>query len=80
MAQFFILGRFSGQGVGRYVAFECFKKFRGIWEVMVMISNQSAYAFWKRIIGEYTHNQFEEYTRLVKLIYNTEKNIFKFTS
>jgi ribosomal-protein-alanine N-acetyltransferase len=80
MAQFFILARFSGQGVGRHVAFECFKQFRGTWEVMVMLQNQSAYQFWKRIISEYTQNQFEEYRRVVKLLYDTEKNIFKFTS
>jgi ribosomal-protein-alanine N-acetyltransferase len=80
MAQFFILARFSGQGVGRHVAFECFKQFRGTWEVMVMLQNKSAYQFWKRIIGEYTHNQFEEYKRIVRLLYNTEKDIFKFSS
>jgi ribosomal-protein-alanine N-acetyltransferase len=80
MAQFFILARFSKKGVGRQVAFECFKKFRGTWEVMVMLQNKPAYQFWKRIISEYTQNQFEEYKRVVKLLYNTEKDIFKFTS
>jgi ribosomal-protein-alanine N-acetyltransferase len=80
MAQFFILARFSGQGVGRHVAFECFKQFCGTWEVMVMLQNKSAYQFWKRIISEYTKNQFEEYRRVVRLLYDTEKNIFKFSS
>jgi ribosomal-protein-alanine N-acetyltransferase len=80
IVQFFILARFSGQGVGRHVAFECFKQFCGTWEVMVMLQNKSAYQFWKRIISEYTKNQFEEYRRVVRLLYDTEKNIFKFSS
>jgi predicted acetyltransferase len=36
MAQFFILRKFKNKGIGRFVAQKSFKKFPGIWEVMII--------------------------------------------
>lgn len=80
VAQFFILRKFKGKGIGRYVAYQCFDKFKGIWEVMVIPGNTGAYSFWKSIIKKYTADNFEEYTRNVTHLNNTKKNIFKFDS
>jgi [ribosomal protein S5]-alanine N-acetyltransferase len=79
MAQFFILRKFKGKGIGRYVAKECFDKFHGIWEVMVMPGNEGAYRFWRSVIKQYSDNNFVEYTRKVAHLSNNKKNIFKFT-
>lgn len=80
MAQFFILRKFKGQGVGRYVAKQCFDKFRGKWEVMVMPENVGAYRFWRATIKNYTNDNFTEYTRDIAHFNNSRKNIFKFDS
>lgn len=40
MAQFFILRKFKSKGLGKFVAQTCFEKFKGSWEVNVMLENQ----------------------------------------
>jgi len=80
MAQFFILRKFKDKGIGRYVAQECFKKFPGSWEVMVIPGNEGAYRFWRATIKNYTNDNFTEYTRDIVHFNNSRKNIFKFDS
>ena len=80
MAQFFILRKFKNKGIGRFVATQCFDKFRGIWEVMVIPGNEGAYRFWRSTIKNYSGNDFIEYTRQVAHFNNSTKNIFKFSS
>jgi len=80
MAQFFVARKFKNKGFGRYAAHQCFKKFTGEWEVMVMPDNEGAYRFWRAIIKDYSGNNFTEYTREIAHFYNSRKNIFKFNS
>ncbi|SRR5579883_100415 len=80
MAQFFIVRKFKNKGIGRYVAQQCFKKFLGIWEVMVIPGNEGAYRFWRSTIKNYTNNNFTEYTRDIAHFNNSRKNVFKFDS
>lgn len=80
IAQFFILRKFKNKGIGRYVAHQCFNKFHGTWEVMVMPGNKGAYLFWKSIITDYCGNNFSEYSRTVSHLNNSPKNIYKFNS
>ena len=80
MAQFCILRKFQGKGIGKFVAFHCFDTFKGTWEVMVIPGNQGAHAFWKTIISQYTENNFSEYTKAVKHFDSTEQDIFRFES
>lgn len=80
MAQFFILRKFKGKGIGKYVAQRCFDKFIGKWEVMVIPGNNGAYSFWKAIISNYTDHNFNEYTRSIAHFENSVKQIFCFES
>lgn len=80
MAQFFILRKFKGKSVGKQVAYQCFNKHQGVWEVMVLPGNTGAYHFWKKVIMQYTQNNFKEYTRQVAHLNNSEKIIFRFHS
>lgn len=80
VAQFFILRKFKNKGIGCYVAHQCFDKFQGVWEVMVIPGNTGAYEFWKSIIKNYTADDFVEYARKVVHLSNSRKNIFKFDS
>jgi ribosomal-protein-alanine N-acetyltransferase len=80
MSQFFVIRKFQNKGIAKNAAFQCFKKFPGTWEVMVMLGNEGAYLFWRKIIKEYTHNHFEEATKPVAYLNNETRNLFKFSS
>jgi predicted acetyltransferase len=75
MAQFFIIRKFKGNNRGQLVAYHCFDKFKGIWEVMVMPDNKGTYLFWKSVINRFTYD-YLEYKRHVKRLINSEKYIF----
>ncbi|EKD70248.1 MAG: hypothetical protein ACD_46C00587G0002 [uncultured bacterium] len=80
MAQFFVLRTYKRKGIGKYIAYQCFNKFPGVWEVMVMPRNERAYRFWRKIIGEYTHHRYIEYSKKLTHIGGSKRNIFKFDS
>lgn len=80
MAQFFVIRKFKNKGIGRYLAHHCFKKFPGVWEVMVIPGNDGAYQFWKSVIKDYSDGNFNEYTKDVAHFNHSRKNIFKFNS
>lgn len=80
MAQFFVARKFKHKGIGRYIAEQCFKKFAGSWEVMVIPGNEGAYRFWRSTIKNFSSNQFTEYTRETAHFNNSKKNIFRFNS
>ena len=80
MAQFFILRKFKGKGIGKYVAHHCFNLFQGMWEVMVIPGNEGAYRFWRATIQGYTHRDYVEYTAQVAHLNHNTKNIFQFIS
>ncbi len=60
MAEFFIMKKYRGQGIGQLVAFHLFDFYSGEWQVSEIAHNYPAQAFWRKIIGRYTDGQFEE--------------------
>jgi predicted acetyltransferase len=62
MTEFFVLRGFRRHGVGRAGAFAAFDRFQGRWEVRQRTENANATAFWRRVISEYTHGDYEEST------------------
>ena len=58
IAEFFIVRKFRGKGVARFVAREIFQRFHGNWEVMAIARNATAIAFWKKTIDEYTQGHY----------------------
>lgn len=60
MAEFFVMKKYRRHGVGRHSAVEVFNRLPAKWEVRVIENNEPAKAFWKRVIGEYTVNNFRE--------------------
>ena len=60
MEQFFILKRYRRSGAGRELAKYVLRSQPGLWEVGQMPGNTGAYAFWRRVIGEMTGNNFKE--------------------
>ena len=60
IAEFFILRRHRGSGVGRSAAFSLFDRFPGTWHVAEDENNAPAQRFWRRVINEYSDGTFEE--------------------
>ena len=60
MGEFFILRKFRRSGLGRRVACGLFDRFAGDWEVREIPSNTVAQTFWRRIIADYTLEEFTE--------------------
>lgn len=60
--EFFIMRKYRLKGVGEYVAQHVFDLFPGVWEVSEIEENTPAQAFWRKVIGRYTGNQYAEVT------------------
>jgi predicted acetyltransferase len=61
MDEFFVMRKFRRARVGQTVAHELFDRLSGTWEVGQISTNASARAFWRKVIGDYTKGDFEEF-------------------
>ncbi len=56
VAQFFVLRKFKGQGVGKKALAQVVKAFPGKWQIRILLENSGALCFWKsavsNIVGE----------------------------
>lgn len=67
LAEFFVLRKFRGLGVGRAAAWLTFGLFPGVWEVAQTRKNFPAQAFWRKTISRYLAQtpeagSYEEFT------------------
>ncbi len=60
IAEFFVMKKYRRKGVGRHIAFRVFDMFEGNWKVAQVEENEIAKKFWRKTIGEYTNNNYEE--------------------
>jgi predicted acetyltransferase len=60
IAEFFVMPKYRRQGVGEFVASELFGRFPGRWEVAEMEANVEAQQFWRKVIGRFTGDNYEE--------------------
>jgi len=60
MAEFFILKTHRGKGIATLFAHEIFKLHHGQWSVAEIESNLPAQTFWRKTIGLFTDNHYEE--------------------
>ncbi|WP_461370608.1 GNAT family N-acetyltransferase [Candidatus Darwinibacter acetoxidans] len=58
VAEFFVMHKYRGQGVGRYAAFHVFDSFHGKWQLKRHPKNLGSVHFWNKIIYEYTGGTF----------------------
>ncbi len=54
LAEFFVMHRYRGCGVGRYAAFQIFGMFHGKWQLKRHPKNVGSVHFWNKVIHEYT--------------------------
>jgi predicted acetyltransferase len=60
MAEFFVMRRYRGRGVGLAAATAAFDRFGGPWEIRQRDENAGATAFWRKAIGQYTGGDYGE--------------------
>ncbi|MDQ0913879.1 GNAT family N-acetyltransferase [Paenibacillus sp. V4I5] len=60
VAEFFILRKYRGQGIGKEVAYKVFEMFRGNWSVSWLEKNLPAKRFWTKAIIEYSKGNCSE--------------------
>lgn len=60
MEQFFILKKYSGNGIGKQAATNVFDRYKGEWKVTQVEQNYVAQAFWRKVIKDYTNNTYTE--------------------
>jgi predicted acetyltransferase len=58
IAEFFVMYKYRGCGVGRYAAFQIFDMFHGKWQLKRHPKNTGSVHFWDKIIREYTGGDF----------------------
>ena len=60
IAEFFILRKYRGQGVGKESAHKIFEMFKGGWSVSWLEKNLPARTFWTKVIVEYSNGNCSE--------------------
>jgi predicted acetyltransferase len=60
LSAFFVMRAYRGRGYGEAMARALFARFPGPWQVLEVRDNPRAQAFWRRVIGAATGDQFTE--------------------
>jgi predicted acetyltransferase len=60
MAEFFVMRRYRGSGIGLAAAAAAFDRFRGPWEIRQRDENTGATAFWRKAVDRYTRGRYRE--------------------
>ncbi|NKB70125.1 MAG: GNAT family N-acetyltransferase [Candidatus Latescibacteria bacterium] len=60
MAEFFVMRKYRGQGVGRAAAVQLFDLFPGRWHVAQEPRNQPSQIFWQQVVGDYSGGRYEQ--------------------
>jgi len=58
MAEFFVLFKYRGQGVGKYVAHQLFERFPGRWQLKLHPKNTASVSFWDSVIDSFTKGNY----------------------
>ncbi len=61
IAEFFIMRKYRHQGIGEYVAKWIFDHHPGSWQVGQITQNSAAATFWRKVIGRFSGENYEEY-------------------
>ena len=80
IGEFFVVSKFQGKGVGRYVAEKIFSEFPGTWETTQIPENTAAIDFWEKVVSQYSHGQFEKALKTILKPKPHPMIVFKFTA
>ena len=65
IAEFFVMRKYRGRGVGAQAAASLFDQFPGRWTVRQQLTNPAATAFWRKAI-RYPFHEHEQGTEIVQ--------------
>jgi predicted acetyltransferase len=65
IAEFFVMRKYRGGGVGAQAAASLFDRFPGRWTVRQQLTNPAATAFWRKAIG-YPFQEYEQGAEIVQ--------------
>ena len=60
LSEFFVLRQYRRRGIGEHAAHTLFDRFPGRWELGTMHANTAGQAFWRRVLGHYTRDAYQE--------------------
>ena len=60
IAEFYIKKEFRNKGIGKMAIFTIFDSFSGNWEIRELKENINGQNFWRKVISEYTKENFQE--------------------
>lgn len=63
--EFYIVGKYHGKGVAKFIAHQVWKDHPGSWELSVIPENAPALGFWRKAAGEIVEGKFQEELRKV---------------
>jgi len=69
MSEFFVLRAFRRVGVGSEAAAKVWDQFPESWHLKVLKQNLPAVQFWKRLISDYTCNNFVEFSGANEILF-----------
>ena len=59
IGEFFVMLKYRRMGIGSKAAAQLFDKYRGLWEISYWRNNLPASRFWKKVVEEYTKNNYQ---------------------
>ncbi|WP_181454600.1 GNAT family N-acetyltransferase [Paenibacillus dendritiformis] len=68
MSEFFVMRKYRSQGIGSAAACSLFDAYPGRWIVTQIKRNAPARAFWRKVIADYTGNQYTEHEEPNKIV------------
>ncbi len=58
MSEFFVMHKYRRCGLGKWAAFELFRKFPGTWQLKRHPKNTPSVHFWNKVVSEYTGGNY----------------------
>jgi predicted acetyltransferase len=79
IAEFYILPCYRNTGLGKKFAFAIFDQFPGSWQVRQIPTAKEAITFWRKVVSEYTKNNYNEdfvddvhWGKVIRQLFETE--------
>lgn len=70
MAEFFVMYKYRGMGVGKYAARAMFDRFTGSWQLKRHPHNIASVYFWDSVISTYTQGEYELQKACPRIVYD----------
>jgi predicted acetyltransferase len=70
LMDFFIAPKYRAQGIGTKAARQIFEERRGAWQLFILLKNEPARSFWRKIVNEYSGGNYRELQEGTEIQFN----------